>query len=250
MLNKLGAIPKKKENIMFYDDLYDLMGRANEEQREILFHIMHHLISIDESMREPLLIYLTRPAGSVKTFVVKGIIEIYNRFSDTYGIFNAYIACASTGKTVTGIGDSTVHSALSISLSRIMPLNIEKVHQYRTLFKFVKVLIIDEVSMEFELKQVMRQENSQFVEILTKIGNGNILTEEEIQLIESRFITKDKAQSVCPEGIRLIFTNAAVNEYNHSILNSEENKTISLASDVFIGCHNAEQENFVRQKLH
>ncbi|GFQ64915.1 uncharacterized protein TNCT_738401 [Trichonephila clavata] len=47
-----------------------------------------------------------------------------------------------------------------------------------------------------------------------------------------------------------MFTNAAVNEYNHSILNSEENKTISLASDVFVGCHNAEQENFVRHRLH
>lgn len=59
----------------------------------------------------------------------------------------------------------------------------------------------------------MRQEDSQFVEILTMIGNGNILTEEEIQVMESRFITKEESQLVCPEGIRLIFTNAAVNEY-------------------------------------
>ncbi|GFW61033.1 ATP-dependent DNA helicase [Trichonephila clavipes] len=93
------------------------MRRANEEQREILFHTMHHLISTDEPMREPLLIYLTGPAGSGKTFVIKGIMEIYNRFSDTDGIFNAYIACASTGKAATAIGGSTVHSALSISLS-------------------------------------------------------------------------------------------------------------------------------------
>ncbi|GFY41863.1 ATP-dependent DNA helicase [Trichonephila inaurata madagascariensis] len=83
-----------------------------------------------------------------------------------------------------------------------------------------------------------------------QIGNGNILKEEEIQVIDSRFITKEEAQSVCPEGIRLIFTNVAVTEYNLSILNSEENKTLSLASDVFVGCHNAEQQNFVRQKLH
>ncbi|GFX52191.1 ATP-dependent DNA helicase [Trichonephila clavipes] len=34
MLNKLGAIAKTKENIMSYDDFYDLMRRANEEQRE------------------------------------------------------------------------------------------------------------------------------------------------------------------------------------------------------------------------
>ena len=50
--------------------------------------------------------------------------------------------------------------------------------------------------------------------------------------------------------MRLTFTNNAVNKYNHSILNSEEKKIISLASDVFDGCHNIEQENFVRRKLH
>ena len=63
---------------------------------------------------------------------------------------------------------------------------------------------------------MIRQEDSQFVEILMKIGNGNILTKEELHVIESRYITKEEAQIVCPEGIRLIFTNNAVNEYNHS----------------------------------
>ncbi|GFU62593.1 uvrD_C_2 domain-containing protein [Trichonephila clavipes] len=96
----------------------------------------------------------------------------------------------------------------------------------------------------------MRQENRQFSEILTKIGDGNILTEEELKVMESRFITKEEAQSVCPEGIRLLFTNAAVNAYNYSVLNSVDDKIISVASDVITGCHNPEQENFVRQKLH
>ncbi|GFU60098.1 ATP-dependent DNA helicase [Trichonephila clavipes] len=68
--------------------------------------------------------------------------------------------------------------------------------------------------------------------------------------MESRFITKEEAQSVCPEGIRLLFTNAAVNAYNYSVLNSVDDKIISVASDVITGCHNPEQENFVRQKLH
>jgi hypothetical protein len=77
---------------------------------------------------------------------------------------------------------------------------------------------------KIELHQVMRQEDSQFVEILTKIDNGNILTKEELQVIKSRFITKEEARRVCSEGIRLIFTNNVVNKYNHSILNSEERK--------------------------
>ncbi|PRD29398.1 UNVERIFIED_CONTAM: hypothetical protein NCL1_29532 [Trichonephila clavipes] len=33
-------------------------------------------------------------------------------------------------------------------------------------------------------------------------------------------------------------------------MSREGNKLISLASVVFVGCHNAEQENFLRQKLH
>lgn len=96
----------------------------------------------------------------------------------------------------------------------------------------------------------MRQENRLFSAILTKIGDGFILTEEELNMIESRFVTKEHAQSECPEGTRLMFTNNKVNEYNSTILNSFENKIVSLASDIFVGCHNAEQENFVRQKLH
>ncbi|GFQ64917.1 ATP-dependent DNA helicase [Trichonephila clavata] len=146
------------------------MRRPNEEQREILFHTMPNLISTNESTREPLLIYLTGPAGSSKTFEIKGIMEIYNRFSDTDGIFNAYIACASTGKAAKAMGGSTVHSALSISFSRIMPLNIEKAHQYRTLFKFVKVLIIDEVSMvSAELLEQINTRLKQITGLFTNI---------------------------------------------------------------------------------
>ncbi|XP_063979337.1 uncharacterized protein LOC135163656 isoform X2 [Diachasmimorpha longicaudata] len=103
---------------------------------------------------------------------------------------------------------------------------------------------------QFELKEVMRQENRLFSSILTKIGDGTILTQEELNVIESRFVTKEYAQSVCPEGTRLMLTNIAVNEYNNTILNSYQNKIISLASDVFVGCHNADQEAYVRQKLH
>lgn len=62
LFNELGAIAKKKENILPYPEFYGLMRKANEEQREILFHTMHHLISNSKSMQNPLLIYLTGPA--------------------------------------------------------------------------------------------------------------------------------------------------------------------------------------------
>lgn len=85
LYDKLGAISKKKENILSYPEFYGLMRKANEEQREILFHTMHHLISKNnEPTQKPLLIYLTGPAESGKTFVIKALMEIYNKFSDNW----------------------------------------------------------------------------------------------------------------------------------------------------------------------
>nr|XP_021208511.1 ATP-dependent DNA helicase RRM3-like isoform X4 [Bombyx mori] len=87
------------------------------------------------------------PAGCGKTFVIKLLMEIYNRYTDNDGYCNAYITCASTGKAAVAIAGTTVHTALKISLSRLLPLSNETAQQYRTLFKYVKVIIIDEISM-------------------------------------------------------------------------------------------------------
>lgn len=102
----------------------------------------------------------------------------------------------------------------------------------------------------YELDKVMRQANADFSSLLNKIGNGEELDQEQIHLIESCFYTREEADRLCPHGIRLYLTNNAVNEYNLTILNSAQNKTVSIATDVFTGCHNAEKQSFVRQKLH
>ena len=73
--------------------------------------------------------------------------EIYNRYTDTDGHCNAYITCASTGKADVAIDGTTVHTTLKITLSKLLPLSRETALQYRTLFRYVRVIIIDEVSM-------------------------------------------------------------------------------------------------------
>ncbi|CAF4942161.1 unnamed protein product [Pieris macdunnoughi] len=259
-------------------------------------------------------IYLGQFPGCGKTFVIKLIMEIYNRYNENDGCCNSYIACASTGKAAVAIDGTTVHTALKISLSRLLPLSTEVAHQYRALFKYVKVLIIDEISMIgaellsqidsrlkqitgdfktnfggldviligdlrqlppvratpiykqqkqkivgpilwrgfrfFELDQVMRQANQEFSSILTKIGNGQQLNDQELILLESRFVTMQEAEEKCPHGIRLFNTNKDVTKYNNRILSTAPNKTTSIAKDVFVGCTSAEQTAFVRQKLY
>lgn len=287
------------------------MRLANEKQKELLLHTIHHLLSNNDS---PLQIFFTGPAGCGKTFVIRLMMEIYNRFTNTDGYCNAYIACASTGKAAVAIDGTTVHTALKISMSKLLPLSTEVAYQYRALFKFVKVIIIDEVSMIgarmleqidqrlkqitgnyktnfggldiiligdlrqlppvmgtpiykqintrmtgptpwhalkfFELTEIMRQSNVMFSKSLTKIGDGQKLADEELKLIESRFVTKEEAERKCPNAVRLFLTNNAVQEYNNRILNSAENKIVSVAKDIYVGCHNAEQQAFVKQKLH
>ena len=74
-------------------------------------------------------------------------------------------------KRTIAIEGTTVHTALKITLSNLLPLSIEVAQQYRALFKFVKVLIIDEVSMigaellaqiDSRLKQITGNFNDNF----------------------------------------------------------------------------------------
>lgn len=72
--------------------------------------------------------------------MIKLIMAIYNRFAITDGYFNSYITCASTGKAAVAIEGTTVHTAFRISLSKLFPLSLEVVQQYRALFRYIKVI--------------------------------------------------------------------------------------------------------------
>jgi hypothetical protein len=41
-----------------------------------------------------------------------------------------------------------------------------------------------------------------------------------------------------------------IQNYNNSVLNMAENKVTSVAKDIYTGCHNVEQEAFVKQRFH
>lgn len=145
LLNRLGPIVKKRQNLMLKEDFNNLMRLANIRQKGLIMHVISTLL--DKTNVEPLQIFFTGPAGCGKTFVIKLLMEIYNRFNETDGYCNAYLTCASTGKAAVAIDGLTVHTALKISIGKNLPLSNEVVQQYRTLFKYVRCIIIDEISM-------------------------------------------------------------------------------------------------------
>ncbi|GFT95615.1 ATP-dependent DNA helicase [Trichonephila clavipes] len=73
--------------------------------------------------------------------------EIYNLYTNYDGYCHEYITCASTGKAAVAISLMTVHTALKVSLSRLLPLHSETAQECGNLFKYIKVIIIDEISM-------------------------------------------------------------------------------------------------------
>lgn len=103
--------------------------------------------------------------------------DIYNRFSDSDGFCNAYIACASTGNAAVAIDGTTVHTGLKISMSKLLPLSIEIAHQYRALFKYFRVIIIDKDSMiSTEMLQKIDQRFKQIIgNLINNFGGLDII---------------------------------------------------------------------------
>ncbi|XP_029708282.2 uncharacterized protein LOC109400233 [Aedes albopictus] len=101
----------------------------------------------------------------------------------------------------------------------------------------------------YPLVRVMRQSDEQFSAVLTKIGNGTRLSDEETQLIESRFRTADWCKQNVPNAIRLFHRNLDVDQYNNDILR-ETDGLDCLAEDVFSGYRSDEQLASARNKLH
>ncbi|GFS83881.1 ATP-dependent DNA helicase [Trichonephila clavipes] len=84
----------------------------------------------------------------------------------------------------------------------------------------------------YPLEQVMRQSDSTFSKILTKIGNGERLGTEQIALIESRFRIRAWCKVNVPMTVRLFHRNHDVDAYNNNAFMPEfEN----IADDKMIG---------------
>nr|XP_042909174.1 uncharacterized protein LOC107438268 [Parasteatoda tepidariorum] len=143
-LSRLRAIAKRRENLMPNEEFCQLMRATNLEQRSILLETIHHLTS---QPLQPLLVFPTGPAGCGKTFVIRLIMEIYNKYGTTNAHCNAYLTCALTGKAAVAISGTIIHTARSLSTSLDNSLSSEALQQFGSLFQHIRLMLIDEVSM-------------------------------------------------------------------------------------------------------
>lgn len=62
----------------------------------------------------------------------------------------------------------------------------------------------------FPLVRVVRQADSTFSTILTKIGEGRALDEEDVRLLDSRFVSAEEALARAPSAVRIFYSNDEV----------------------------------------
>ncbi|KAH9376859.1 hypothetical protein HPB48_009767 [Haemaphysalis longicornis] len=127
------------------DEYYNLMRMTNAEQHELLREIIHRQTT---PSAPPLRVFFTGPAGCGKTFVLRLAMDLYNRCSNTGSntAYNAFIICASTGKTAVAVRGTTVHAAFKLSRKTTSPNKDGGLSAFRVAFRNVKCVIIDEMA--------------------------------------------------------------------------------------------------------
>ena len=146
IMENMSCVVRKRENIMSKAEYCQKICLMNEEQRNIILESIDRLF---DGIYHPLQIFLTGPAGSGKTYVIKMMMETYNRFAQSHNeIFNSYVATASTANAAAQFDGTTVHSAFRLTFqSAYKEFSLETINNFRAAFKNVRLIIIDEISM-------------------------------------------------------------------------------------------------------
>ncbi|KAH7968179.1 hypothetical protein HPB52_006430 [Rhipicephalus sanguineus] len=183
-----------RQDVMTADDYREIMGLTNKEQFEVIREGIH---CPTFPASDPLRIFLAGVARCGKTFVLRLIMDAYNRYTNTASTCTHNISCATTGKAAVAIGGLTVHAAFMLSMRTEGGLRDGDLDSFRSAFTNINRLP--------ERRQVFHR---------LVIGDGRALEKEEVDMLQARFVSKDDAKLHCPHGVRLFYYNKESEAYN------------------------------------
>ncbi|KAF0733287.1 ATP-dependent DNA helicase PIF1-like [Aphis craccivora] len=208
IMEHMSAVVWKRENTLTVEEYCGLMFHTNM-QRDLVLEVIHGIFIDGE--RESLKIFFTGPEGCGKKFTMIAMTETYNRFSRTRNnIYNAFVMTASAGVTAAALGGTTVHSAFRISNNpnagglktetlQSFPRSLRR-HMgstYRLMQPSSATARLQTNIAEFQgrfdmanarLPSTLTGHASFEHYVLTKIGKGGKLTDDECEYLEHRFI--------------------------------------------------------------
>ncbi|XP_042146305.1 uncharacterized protein LOC120843399, partial [Ixodes scapularis] len=248
-----------RQDVMSRGQYLDTMRKTNEEQYEIVREVVHRLTIPDSP---PLQIFFTGVAGCGKTSV---LISSWTSTTDiaTLLVQIMNVRCVIIDEVSMMSADilQKVDSRLRIitckylepfgGLDIILCGDLRQLPPVRAaeVFKRVKTNSVFNTEIAwhhlsyFVLTKVVRQSDLRFSTILTKIGDGAELDSEEIALIQSRFVTQQQAETCCPGGIRLYYSNKESDYYNtNTAIATEDNCVACPARDTIVGFRSVQEK--------
>ena len=164
--NNLSNIPVRStaiENLSLPNEtFYEMCSQLNEKQHDLFNFIMRYAVRCrfaehnNECDTEPFYIFLSGGGGVGKSFLVHVITEYLKRvlkYPNQMISQPSVLVTASTGKAATCVNGTTLHSAFHLPIKNaynqfgyVKPSD-KTLHEMRNKYKYLKVLLIDEISM-------------------------------------------------------------------------------------------------------
>ena len=144
------------------EQFYEICFQLNEGQQHLFNFVMQYALHCklaetnNKSPPKPFQIFLSGGAGVGKSFLIKAVTEYLKRvlrYPSQYLDQPSVPVTASTGKAATGINGITLHSSFHLPVkSRLKSCEYKKpsdetLHILRNKYQYLKVLIIDEISI-------------------------------------------------------------------------------------------------------
>ncbi|KAL7302653.1 hypothetical protein TKK_0004714 [Trichogramma kaykai] len=133
------------------EEIFNKINDLNIDQKKIIMHILYSF----KTNQLPLRIFLNGSAGVGKSTVINAIYQLLTiYFSELPGENtdnNKILLCAPSGKAAYLIGGVTCHHAFALPItqcgSKMKDLSEDIANTIRSNFQFIKLIIIDEISM-------------------------------------------------------------------------------------------------------
>jgi len=143
-----AATIEQTENILSDEDYLSLLRSLNQKQRQFYNHVIHWMKTKDE----PIYAFLTGGAGVGKSVVIRCLYQtLYRMLNLKEGEDpddKRILLCAFTGKAAYNINGSTISSAFMEKFKQSnQTLGCDQLNTFRSKYRSLSVVIIDEISM-------------------------------------------------------------------------------------------------------
>lgn len=130
------------------NEYLELLAGLNIKQREFFNHVLHWV----KTKKKPIYSFLSGGPGVGKSVLIRALYQAMHRFLCSTEGENPddirILLCAYTGKAAYNIGGSAIASAFHQKINQNQQgLHCDELNTFRTKYRNLKLIIIDEISM-------------------------------------------------------------------------------------------------------